>query len=199
MGELWRRRRPRLRKMSPRMDRRGTRRRVGANDARAMSPLPRVFLDLALGREPIGRVTIELRADVVPKTCENFRALCTGERGRSARTGTPLTYKGSTFHRVIPNFMCQGGDFTKGDGTGGESIYGETFRDENFTLRHQGAGTLSMANADRTRWESVFRVHGGHVVVGWETRRVRERGGWNGRHQTRRGVRDKVGQDEGDD
>jgi len=112
-----------------------------------MSPLPRVFLDLALGREPIGRVTIELRADVVPRTCENFRALCTGERGRSARTGTPLTYKGSTFHRVIPNFMCQGGDFTKGDGTGGESIYGETFRDENFTLRHQGAGTVSMANA----------------------------------------------------
>ena len=130
------------------MDRRGTRRRVGANDAKAMSPLPRVFLDLALGREPIGRVTIELRADVVPKTCENFRALCTGERGRSARTGTPLTYKGSTFHRVIPNFMCQGGDFTKGDGTGGESIYGETFRDENFTLRHQGAGTLSMANEE---------------------------------------------------
>jgi len=145
------------------MDRRGTRRRVGANDARAMSPLPRVFLDLALGREPIGRVTIELRADVVPKTCENFRALCTGERGRSARTGTPLTYKGSTFHRVIPNFMCQGGDFTKGDGTGGESIYGETFRDENFTLRHQGAGTLSMANAGPNTNGSQFFVSFGKL------------------------------------
>ena len=156
------------------MDRRGTRRRVGANDAGAMSPLPRVFLDLALGREPIGRVTIELRADVVPKTCENFRALCTGERGRSARTGTPLTYKGSTFHRVIPNFMCQGGDFTKGDGTGGESIYGETFRDENFTLRHQGAGTVSMANAGPNTNGSQFFVctgdtswlDGKHVVFG---------------------------------
>merc|ERR1712072_297620 len=94
-----------------------------------------------------GKVVCELHWDVVPKTCENFRALCAGDTGRKASTGHPLHFKGSKFHRIIPGFMCQGGDFTRGNGTGGESIYGEKFRDENFIHKHTGPGVLSMANA----------------------------------------------------
>ena len=106
----------------------------------------KVFFDITFNGKPSGRIVMGLFGKTVPKTAENFRALCTGEKG-VGKSGKPLHFKGSKFHRVINEFMAQGGDFTAGNGTGGESIYGMKFADENFTKRHTKRGDLSMANA----------------------------------------------------
>ncbi|KAF8797637.1 hypothetical protein BYT27DRAFT_7204223 [Phlegmacium glaucopus] len=136
------------------------------------SSRPIVFMDINIGETPAGRLKMELFSDIVPKTAENFRQLCTGEYRVNSR---PQGYKNATFHRsVVPNFMCQGGDFLKGDGTGSFSIYGDKFPDENFQEKHTGPGLLSMANSGPNTNGCQFFIttakcdflDGKHVVFG---------------------------------
>ena len=139
---------------------------------------PRVFLDIHIAEwGDAGQLQIELYKDDAPKTAENFLQLCTGDKGVSLRTGRPLHFKGSTFHRIIPGFMAQGGDITAGDGSGGESIYGGRFKDEPFegkAARHSGFGCVSMANSGPDTNLSQFficfgetpHLDGRHVVFG---------------------------------
>jgi peptidyl-prolyl isomerase D len=145
---------------------------------------PLTYFDIIIAGKPAGRIIFSLYNDLVPKTAENFRALCTGEKGEG-KSGKKLSYQGSGFHRVIKQFMCQGGDFTAGNGTGGESIYGEKFEDEAFPVKHTKPFLLSMANAGPNTNGSQFfittqptaHLDGKHVVFG-EVIRGKSVGSW---------------------
>ncbi|XP_057961990.1 peptidyl-prolyl cis-trans isomerase-like [Malania oleifera] len=150
---------------------------------------PKVFFDMEVGGALAGRIVMELFADTMPRTAENLCALCTSKKGVGKRR-KPLHFKGSTFHRVIPDFMCQGSNFTNGNGIGGESIYGEKFADENFIKKHTGPGVLSMANAGpntngsqffictvKTTWLDRKHMVFGQVVEGLDVMKTIEKVG----------------------